>query len=622
MRIERSTLIGTAVAIALFGGNLPARAQQQPTATDDSKQDTLQEVVVTGIRYSVEKSLQIKRQSTDSVDVITAESIGKLPDKNVADALQRLPGIDISSASGTEGAFDEADRVSMRGTSPSLTQTLINGHYVATGDWFVLDQTGTVGRSVSYTLLPAEIVKQVNVYKSSEASLLEGGTAGTVDIITRKPFDFQPGLTLNASVGAVYATSPESKDPQFSALGNWLSDDRTYGVMVQVFSETRHLRRDGQEMLGYNTITAANNPAIVAADPALNGVQYPQFIGSTLFQQKRVRNGGLIDAAWQPNDQLTVDFNGFASRLQADNLNDNYLLWLNHIIPASDQVPSSYTVQNNTLTSATWAPVAGAAYSVYDQISRPDDTSATYYGVLSGTYKATSALSLYGELGDSTGDGKTPYQDVSETNPAIGTGAYYQLNGTTTAASWGTPGVNYSTPTPGGVPVAFGWIFGDQNIDVVDSERWAKIDGTFVMNDSMFTDFKFGARYSDHDRHSWGVIGQGPLPDAQNNLNYPQGYSNYPSNFGQQIGIGFPTEIWYWTPAQLSAYDSFGVNRDPIKRADWTADYGVHEKDSALYFQADFSGDQWSGNAGVRLVRTKESVAVTEGAAANAPGAI
>src|SRR6185312_2083465 len=204
MRIERSTLIGTAVAIALFGGNLPAHAQQQPAAKDDSKQDTLQEVVVTGVRYSVEKSLQIKRQATDSIDVVTAESIGKLPDKNVADALQRLPGVDISSASGSEGAFDEADRVSMRGTNPSLTQTMINGHLLASGDWFVLDQTGTVGRSVSYTLLPAELVKEVRVYKSSEASLLEGGVAGTVDIITRKPLDFPTAVTLEASVGAVY----------------------------------------------------------------------------------------------------------------------------------------------------------------------------------------------------------------------------------------------------------------------------------------------------------------------------------------------------------------------------------------------------------------------------------
>ncbi len=90
-----------------------------------------------------------------------------MPDKNVADALQRVPGVNISSASASEGGFDENDRVSMRGTNPSLTQTLINGHAVATGDWFVLDQVGTVGRSVSYTLLPSELVGQVVVHKSA-----------------------------------------------------------------------------------------------------------------------------------------------------------------------------------------------------------------------------------------------------------------------------------------------------------------------------------------------------------------------------------------------------------------------------------------------------------------------
>jgi iron complex outermembrane recepter protein len=72
-----------------------------------------------------------------------------------------------SSSGATEGGFDENDRVSMRGTNPSLTQTLIDGHNVAAGDWFVLDQTGTVGRSVSYTLLPSELVSEVVVHKSS-----------------------------------------------------------------------------------------------------------------------------------------------------------------------------------------------------------------------------------------------------------------------------------------------------------------------------------------------------------------------------------------------------------------------------------------------------------------------
>jgi iron complex outermembrane recepter protein len=612
-------LVGTAVTIALFGAGDLAQAQQQPQPAQDESKDQLQEIVVTGLRYSIEKALEIKKQTVGTVDVITAESIGKLPDKNVADALQRLPGIDIASASGTEGGFDEADRVSMRGTSPSLTQTLINGHYVATGDWFVLDQTGTVGRSVSYTLLPSEIVSRVDVHKSSEASLQEGGTAGTVNIITQKALDFHQPITLQASVGAVYATQPGTKDPQFSALGDWTNDGHTFGVLLQVFSETRHLRRDGQEMLGYNTFSPGT--AAVTAIPALNGVQYPQFIGSTFFTQKRVRNGGLLDAQWKPTDSLTIDLNGFFSHLQANNLNDNYLLWIKNFAPG--QAPATYTVQNNTLTSASWAPVAGTAYTVYDQISRPNDSSSTYFGVLSGTWKPTGALTLYGELGNSEGHGRTPNQDVSETNPAVGTGAFYDLHGTTTAASWNTPNFNQTTPTPNGTPVAFGWIFGDQNIDVVDAENWAKIDATFVTNGSVFTDFKFGARYSDHDRHNWGTIGQGPIVSvASNPGNYPIGNQNYPSDWGNGIGTGFPQEIWYWTPAQLSAYDSIATNRDPVTRADWTADFGVHEKDTAVYFQADLAGDRWSANAGVRLVRTQDLVAITTPSAASDPRAI
>ena len=179
--------------------------------------NALEEIVVTGIRKSLEESLDSKRAAIQLTEVITAEDIGKMPDKNVADSLARLPGVTTSAAGANEGGFDENDRISMRGTNPSLTQTLINGHGVASGDWFVLDQVQTVGRSVSYTLLPSEIVSKVVVEKSSSASLVEGGVAGSVNIVTRKPLDFTKEFTLEASVGAVYADLPEKTDGQYSA---------------------------------------------------------------------------------------------------------------------------------------------------------------------------------------------------------------------------------------------------------------------------------------------------------------------------------------------------------------------------------------------------------------------
>jgi iron complex outermembrane receptor protein len=589
----------------------------------------LEEIVVTGYRKSVEASLEAKRDATGLVDVVTADDIGKMPDKNVADSLARVPGITTSAAGANEGGFDENDRVSMRGTNPSLTQTLINGHSVAAGDWFVLDQTGTVGRSVSYTLLPSEIVSKVVVEKSSSASLIEGGVAGSVDIITRKPLDFSKTFTLEASAGAVYADLPSKTDPQVSALGAFRNDEGNFGVMVQLFSEKRHLRRDGIEVLGYDTIAgkdALGKPtAIAQSNPDLVGVQYPHEMGAAFFTQTRERNGGLLDIEFKPADNDTLDLTAFSSRMLASNYNRNYLFWGTHFINAgAGQAPlPGYTIAGNTLTSASFAPVAGTDYGVYDQISRPDEEATANFVNLDNTWNATDDLTLLGQVGYSWGDGKTPEQDVSETSPGIGTGAAYQLHGIGSGPSFNLGSQINTTPRPGGVPVAFGWIFGDQNIDVKDTELWAKIDSDFKMHDSSWTDLKFGARFEKHDRTSANVIGQGPTAAGQSTGAYPAGgFSNYPSNFNT-FGASIPTGVWYWSPQQLQAYDSpTNVNRDPVTRLDWNSMFSVYEKDSAAYVQADFKGGNWAGNVGLRYVHTDEDVVTYTAAGANQPGAI
>ena len=186
--------VKSALGLAMMAPSALVFAQ----TTSAAQSGSLEEVVVSGIRHSLQQSLDAKRAANEVVEVVTAEDIGKMPDKNVADSLSRVTGVTTSSASANEGGFDENDRVSMRGTNPSLTQTLINGHGVAAGDWFVLNQVQQVGRSVSYTLLPSELVSQVVVHKSSQASLVEGGVAGSIDIVTRKPLDFKNPLTFQA----------------------------------------------------------------------------------------------------------------------------------------------------------------------------------------------------------------------------------------------------------------------------------------------------------------------------------------------------------------------------------------------------------------------------------------
>ncbi len=619
----KRNLTPIASAVAMLMLSAAAQAQQADAVPAKAASDVaVEQIVVTGIRGSLQQSLNQKRNSDSHLEVVTAEDIGKMPDKNVADSLQRLPGVTTSSSGGNEGGFDENDRISMRGTNPSLTQTLINGHNVASGDWFVLGQTGTVGRSVSYTLLPSELVSRVEVHKSSEASLVEGGVAGSVDIITRKPLDFKQQLTVEGSIGEVYADLPKKSDPQFSALINWKNDANTMGVMLQAFSETRHLRRDGQEELGYEQIAAGSK--IATSNPNLSGAWYPTAIGSALFEQKRERKGGLIDVQIKPSNDLTLDLSGFDSKMDAANYNRNFMVWNTHFInQGAGQAPDpGYTVKTtngvSTLTNATFTGVPGTQYGIYDQISRPDESASSDFLSLDLAYRVNDKLKVKAKLGTSTGHGKTPTQDVAEWDIAKGTGASYGLNGVGGANA--SLGSNNNASQAGS---SLDWIFGVQNVDVVDKEKWGQFDAEYALNEGVFTNIKFGVREADHNRSSWGVIAQGAngAAGAFNPANVPVSGTSYPSNFGAGLGGSFPTNIWTLTAAQLSAFDSAYANRASTREY-WPQEYGLSEKSRAAYVQADMEGAGWSGNFGVRVVQTKESAINNINSAAGVPGAV
>src|ERR1700761_4227416 len=391
-------LLGALPPVQVFAQAASAAAAPASAASSPAAKDEVQHVEVTGLRASLEASLAKKRNADSVVEVVTADDIGKLPDKNVADAIQRVPGVNIASSAGGEGGFSENDGVSIRGTSPSLTQTLINGHAVASGDWFILDQQGVVGRSVSYSLLPSEIVRSVTVAKSQTADLPEGGVSGSVDIETRKPLDFRKPLTLELSAQAIYADLAKKTDPQLNALVNWKNDADNLGVLFQVFSETRHERRDGIETFGYGTIDPASPAAV--AHPDLANVLVPFGVNSALFEQTRKRVGGLLDLEFKPTSTLTLDANGFYSTLNATNYNRSFYSQPASLIVAA--VPDTYTVKNNTLVAANFSPAAVAAgiansapgnlfqavAAEVDQLYRPNEGAETYYGDVNAKWRA------------------------------------------------------------------------------------------------------------------------------------------------------------------------------------------------------------------------------------------
>jgi iron complex outermembrane recepter protein len=600
----KPTPIASAVALALAGVTFGAHAQQQKPAVTET-------VTVTGIRASAEKSLETKKAADAIVEVITSDDIGKMPDKNVADALQRVPGVTISSQSGGSGGFDENDRVSMRGTNPSLTQTLINGHPVASGDWFVLDQVGLVGRSVSFSLLPSEIVSQVIVRKSATADLVEGGVAGAVDIITRKPLQFPKQVTAEASVGGVYADLPKKTDPQVNGLVNWKNDANTMGVLIQGFYEERHLRRDGQEILGYGTIDPASSLAL--ARPDLANVAYPTLIGSALFEQDRKRKGGLIDVQVKPSNDLELDLSGFQSRMDATNYNRNWMFWGSRVIGTDNRIPTSYTVSNGTLTAATWNNVGTTAnpaqYAIVDQIYRPGTYSETNFANLDAKWRLSDRLTLTGKAGTTTGKGVTPTQDVFE-GDVFNTGASYAFHGVSHPSDVAFPSGNPAVFTG----TSLDWIFGSSPASTKDDEKYGQVDGEWLFDRGMFSNLKFGGRWAEHKRETHQVAQgpnfAGPDPFAAANLPMWNG-ETYPGNFGSRLGGGnFPTNVWQLSPSELQRWGDLYSNRDPVTRQYWPGEFALKEKVGAGYVMTNFEGPGWSGNVGVRFVQTKEDVTV------------
>ena len=616
------TPIASAVAMLMLSA--AAHAQQTDvTPSPTAAEDGAQQVVVTGIRASLQKSLEKKRDADTHIEVLTAEDIGKLPDKNVADSLSHLPGVTTETSQGAEGGFGENDRVSMRGTSAGLTQTLINGHNIASGDWFVLGQYagGDVGRSVSYTLLPSELVGEVDVYKSSTASQVEGGLTGSVDMKTRKPLDFKQQLTVQGSIGADYNSLAKNTDPQFNGLISWKNDANTFGLLLTAFDEQRHFERQGQETVG-GFLQIAPGSAIAKSNPDLSGAYYPSALGSALFEQKRERKGGTFDAQMKLTSDLTVDVNGFVSRMDATNFNDNYMFWGKNIVQlGAGQAPlpgyQTTTIGGiTTLTSAQWAPVAGTAYGVYDQIVRPDEGATSDYLDIDLSYRVNDHLKFNTSMGVSYGHGLTPVQNVIETN-VNSPGGGYSYNGIGSAANvnfGGNNNLSNSTAT-------LNWIFGDQNVDVVDTEKWGQIDGTFTLNDGVVNDIKFGIRESDHSRYALTISSQHPLITTSP---LPPVTGSYPSGFGSGLGGSPITQIWTNSPAQIAAYDAANASiyqANGQGRSYWQHDFQLQEKSQAAYVQADMSGDRWSGNVGVRLVRTDENVTENLSVPATTPGA-
>src|SRR4051812_23879492 len=223
-RLTKS-LLSQGVALALLApGAASAQAQDQSSEAGD-----IETVVVSGVRASMSKSVEIKRAAGTVQDSISAVELGKFPDDNVADSLSHITGVAISRTAGGEG-----QKVSVRGLGPEYTLTTFNGRILATDG---------AGRDFAYDVLPADVISGADVIKGAQASLSEGAIGGLVNLRSASPFD-QTGQHGAARVEGDRNMMSDLNGYKFSGVySNTFADD-TFGVMLGVVYAQRKDRTD------------------------------------------------------------------------------------------------------------------------------------------------------------------------------------------------------------------------------------------------------------------------------------------------------------------------------------------------------------------------------------------
>jgi TonB-dependent receptor len=342
---------------------------QTGTASAEQPQGETADIVVTGFRASLNNALNMKRREAAAVDSIVAEDIGKFPDSNLAESMQRVPGVALARGDGGEGR-----NISVRGLGPAFTRVRINGMEgtAQTGSSDIYG-AGNNGRSFDFNVFPTEIFSALSVRKTPSADVEEGSLGATVDLSAPKPLDQKDDFVLAATARGIYSELSKEVDPRASLLVSKKFDDGRFGILASVAYQKRHIREVGYSAvdilsadanggfcspLGYAPAnTAGQTPAQLASrgvtatdcstgNPRTSSTAAYQTIqdlrradklttaGSGAFlprlprylnsEQNQERIGGSLTLQFQPDDDTDISIDALYSRFDVTR-RDNYI---------------------------------------------------------------------------------------------------------------------------------------------------------------------------------------------------------------------------------------------------------------------------------------------------------
>lgn len=582
-----------------------------PAATPPSSTPSTTEldtVVVTALRQSLQTAQTMKQEADMVVDSIVAEDIGKLPDNSVADALQRITGVQVS-----QGGQGETTGVVIRGL-PNLITTL-NGREIFSSS----------GRGYAFQNLPATAIKSLNVYKSSEASLPLGGIAGLVDIELRRPLDFD-GAEIAGTVTGTHSKYGGDVDPSASLMlsNRWDTDAGQFGALVNVGYVGKRYAYDAVWGDFPKVLNDADGTPMRTEDGNL--VAAPNGWGTNYSHGDRDRSAFNYALQWKPNDRTEVYLEGLY-----DYIRDDYDQAFLFSFPVGEVQPTQLGVGSTCYPNRLDGPLYGQTIC--------DASSGTWTG---DTY-AASSTQAHKQRGQDIQNAlglKWDGDQLHLSTELSRTSGYYRdenfiidtfLSGPITTVWDGTSGKHqnwYLAGNPASDPSRhyLNGLFQTWGESRGEENSW-RGDGRFEFLDGPIANVQFGLRYADRTASAKGSVEiSTPPPGGAGTGNITAN----PNPANQVVGL-FPAASFFCNkrgnaalkqPFLAPCYDYLIDNADALRGYYGLPDglaaenpgrfFDIEERKAAGYLQAkydfDLFGIRADGLVGVRMEKIKREL--------------
>jgi iron complex outermembrane recepter protein len=609
--------IRAAFGLASLAVGSAALAQQEPGAAEGE----VEEIVVTGFRESLSAALDVKREQVGAVDAIVAEDIADFPDLNLAESIQRVPGVSIARDAG------EGRQISVRGLGPQFTRVRINGMEAMSANGGTDAAGGTNrDRSFDFNTFASELFNSITIRKTASAETEEGSLGATVDLRSARPFDYD-GFTVVTSAQASYNDIQEDIDPRGAFLISDTFADGRFGALLSVAYTERKLLDEGSSTVrwqnGLNADgTAAANAGFARLAPTytgtatlaqLNSAFRPRIPRYDIYEHDQERLGVTGSLQWQMADSTLLSFDAMYAKFDAERreifLEAPVFSAINAAGMGNVTVRDAVVDSTNTIVAGTFDNVDIRSEARYDEL-QTDFTHLT----LEGEHSFTDTLRVKALVGYSEAEHDNPIQTtlLFDRNDVAGYSYDFRGDNRLPVITYGN--ANVADPSA--------WTLTQIRLRPQASEntfQTVSFDVAYDLNE-MVT-LKAGPQYKKFEFETSGLVRSNGTTASQEGTLSPTVRATPIASYSElarisgNLNVGGATPRAWIIPDLDAAASLFGLyDRTAFPLGIEPAlgsNYSVEEEDLGAYVQADFKtevlGRSLRANVGVRYVETDQT---------------